>query len=169
MRTTILAVISTCQVEEFVMPFKPVKDFLSYIEECHRALADFYRRLSIEVNNDKVKLLLDFMINKEQLSYLQLHQYKQQAPPSLLETGLDNGFEHNFPTKCQQMTLKAELSIDEVVALAMNFDIQLIELIQTAAYNAPTIEAEIALEKLTNQEEETLHHVVMASHEFEYM
>lgn len=151
------------------MPFKPIKDFLSYIAECHQALADFYLRLSLEVNNEKVKLLLDFMRNKEQLSYLQLHQYTQQAPPGLLETGLDNGFDQSFPMKCQQMKLKSELSLDDVVALAMSFDIQLIELMQTAAYNSPTIEAEIALEKLTNKEEETLHHVVMASHEFEYM
>jgi len=151
------------------MRFKPMKDFLSYIEECHRALADFYLRLSLEVNNEKVKLLLDFMRNKEQLAYLQLHQYTQLAPPSLLETGLDNEFDQSFPIKCQQMKLKAELSLDEVVALAMNLDIQLIELLQTAAHNSPTIEAEIALEELTDQEEETLHHVVLASHEFEYM
>jgi len=151
------------------MHFKPIKDFLSYIEECHQSLADFYLRLSLEVNDEKVKLLLDFMRNKEQLSYLHLHQYKQQAPPSLLETGLDKIFDQSFPMKCQQMKLKAELSIDEVVAMAMNLDIQLIELLQTAAHDSPTIEAEIALEKLTNQEEETLHNVVMASHEFEYM
>ncbi|MFT6927268.1 MAG: hypothetical protein ACJAZP_002898 [Psychromonas sp.] len=151
------------------MRLKPIKDFLYYIAQCHRELADFYLRLSIEVNNDKVKLLLDFMRNKEQLSYLQLQQYTQQAPPGLLETGLDSEFNHNFPMQCQQMALKAELSIDEVVALATNFNIQLIELLQNAAYNSPTIEAEIALEKLTNQEEETLHQVVLASHEFEYM
>jgi hypothetical protein len=40
---------------------------------------------------------------------------------------------------------------------------------QTAAYNSPTIEAELALENLSNQEEETLHQVVIASNEFEYM
>jgi hypothetical protein len=151
------------------MRFKPIKDFLSYIEECHKALADLYFRLSLEANDDKVKLLLDFMRNKEQLSYQHLHEYTQLAPPSLLETWLDKRFDQSFPVKCQQMKLKAELSIDDVIALAMNLDIQLIELLQTTAYNSPTIEAEIALENLTNQEEETLHHVVMASREFEYI
>ena len=37
-------------------------------------------------NDEKVKLLLDFMRNKEQLSYLHLHQYTQQAQISLCLT-----------------------------------------------------------------------------------
>ncbi|WP_028864620.1 hypothetical protein [Psychromonas aquimarina] len=151
------------------MSFKPVKDFLSYIEECHMALADLYLRLSQEASEEKVKLLLDFMRNKEQLSYLNLHDYAEQAPQSLLDTWLDNVFDQSFPMKCQQMKLQPELAIDDVVALAMKLDTQLIELMQTAAYNSPTIEAEVALENLSNREEETLHHVVMASHEFEFM
>jgi len=151
------------------MRFKPIKDFLAYIEECHLALADLYMRLSLEANDERVKLLLDFMRNKEQLSYLHLHEYVQQAPTSLLETWLDNVFEQSFPMKCQQMQLQAELRIEDVVALAMNLDTQLIELLQNAAYSSPTIEAEVALENLTNQEEKTLHQVIMASNEFEYM
>ena len=151
------------------MHFKPIKDFLAYVEQCHKALAALYHRLSLEATDDKVKLFLDFIRNKEQLSYLHLQEYIKVAPQSLLETWLDNMFDQSFPMKCEQMKLQEELSIDDVVALAMKFDIQLIELMQTAAFNSTTIEAEIALENLTNQEEEKLHNVVMARHEFEYM
>ncbi|WP_413700780.1 hypothetical protein ACLKMH_02800 [Psychromonas sp. KJ10-10] len=52
------------------MGFKPIKEFLVYIEECHLALADLYLRLSREVTDEKVKGLLNFMRNKEQLSFL---------------------------------------------------------------------------------------------------
>lgn len=151
------------------MRFKPVKDFLAYIEECHLALADLYLRLGMEANNEKVKLLLDFMRTKEQLSHFHLHEYAQQAPTSILETWLDNVFDESFPMKCQQMNLQTELNIEDVVTLAMSLDTQLIELMQTAAYNSSTIEAELALENLSNQEEETLHQVIIASNEFEYM
>lgn len=151
------------------MRFKPIKDFLAYIEECHLALADLYMRLSLEASDEKVKLLLDFMRNKEQLSYQHLHEYAQQAPTSILETWLDNIFDQSFPLKCQQMQLQTELSIEDVVILAMSFDTQLIELLQNAAYSSPTIEAELALENLTNQEEEAMHRVIMASNEFDYM
>lgn len=151
------------------MRFKPIKDFLAYVEDCHIALAELYQRLSLEVRNDHVKLLLDFMHHKEQLSYLHLHEYAQQAPTSLLETWLDNVFDQSIPLKCQQMKLQPDLNVDDVLALAMTLDMQLIELMQTAAYNSPTIEAEIALENLSNHEEENLHQVVMASNEFEYM
>lgn len=151
------------------MRFKPIKEFLAYIEECHKALADLYLRLSLEATDTKVKLLLDFMRNKEELSYLHLHDYAEQAPISLLETWLDNVFDQSFPMKCQQMKIQPDLAIEDVVALAMKLDMQLIELMQTAAYNSPTIEAELALENLSDQEEETLHQVVIASNEFEFM
>jgi len=151
------------------MHFKPIKDFLIYIEECHVALADLYLRLSQEVADEKVKLLLDFMRNKEKLSYFHLHEYVQQAPISLLETWLDNIFDQSFPMKCHLMQVQPDLSIDDVVALAMKLDMQLIELMQTAAYHSATVEGELALESLSNQEEETLHQVVTASHEFDFM
>ncbi len=151
------------------MRFKPIKEFFTYIEECHVALADLYLRLSLEATDEKVKLLLDFMRNKEQLSYCHLHEYAQQAPASLLETWLDNVFDQSFPMKCELMQAQPNLIIEDVVALAMKLDMQLIEMMQTAAYNSPTIEAEVALENLSNQEEETLHQVVIASHEFEFM
>ncbi len=151
------------------MRFKPIKEFLAYVEECHVALADLYLRLSLEATDEKVKLLLDFMRNKENLSFIHLREYIEQAPPSILETWLDNFFDQSFPMKCQQMNLQPELAIDDVVALAMSLDTQLIEIMQTAAYNSPTIEAELALENLTNHEEEAMHQVIMASHEFEYM
>ncbi|WP_413700781.1 hypothetical protein ACLKMH_02805 [Psychromonas sp. KJ10-10] len=67
------------------------------------------------------------------------------------------------------MQTQPNLSIQDVLGLAMKFDMQLIELTQTTAYNSPTIEAELALENISNQEEEALHQVVTASHEFEYI
>jgi len=151
------------------MHLKLIKDFLTYIEECHIALADLYLRLSLEAIDEKVKLLLDFMRNKERLSYLHLHEYIQQAPISLLETWLENIFDQSFPMKCHLMQTQPDLSIDDVIALAMKLDMQLIELMQTAAYHSATIEGELALQNLSNQEEETLHQVVIASHEFEFM
>ena len=151
------------------MHFKPIKDFLLYIEECHKALADLYQRLSIEATEEKVKLLLEYMKNKETTSYIKLHLYVQHAPVSLLETWLNNVFDQSFPQRCKNLELAPELAIEDVVALAIQLDMQLIEAMQTAAFNSPTVEAEVALENLTNQEEEMLHQVVMASHEFEHM
>ena len=151
------------------MRFKLIREFLTYIEECHLALAELYTRLGLESNDERVKLLLDFMKNKEQLSYQHLHEYVIQAPVSVLETWLDNVFDQSFPMRCQQLQLQAELSIDDIVSLAMNLDTQIIELLQNATYSSPTIEAEVALENLTLHEEKALHQVIMASNEFEYM
>tara|TARA_R110001583_G_scaffold164447_1_gene316928 strand:- start:8884 stop:9339 length:456 start_codon:yes stop_codon:yes gene_type:complete len=151
------------------MRLKLIKDFLLYIEDCHKALADLYQRLSVEANDDKVKLLLEYMKNKEQISYLHLHQYVQQAPLSLLNTWLDNFFDQSFPLRCKELELKPELSVEDVVTLAIQLDMQLIEAMQAAANNSPTIEAEAAIASLTSKEKETLYQVVMASHEFDYL
>jgi len=151
------------------MRLKLIKDFLLYIEDCHQALADLYQRLSLEVNDEKVKLLLEYMKNKEQLSYCYLHQYVQNAPISLLDTWLDNVFDQSFPQRCKNLEMKPELALEDVVTLAIQLDMQLIEAMQLAIVNSPTVEAENALGTLTTKEEETLYQVMMASHEFAYL
>lgn len=151
------------------MHFKPMKDFLLYIENCHKALADLYHRLSVEASDDKVILLLEYMKTKEQLSYINLHEYIQRAPLSLLETWLADFFDQSFPQRCKYLKLKPDLTIEDVVTLAIQLDMQLIKAMQTAAYNSTTTEAEQMLENLSHQEEEMLHQVVIASREFEYV
>ena len=156
-------------IMESVMRFNPIKELLAYIEECHLALADLYLRLSLDVNDDKVKKLLNFMCNREQLSFFNLHEYAEHAPKSLLNTSLESIYDQSLPTKCLTMKTQPNLSIQDALALAMMFDMQLIELAQTTAYNSPTIEAELALENISDQEEEAFHQVVSASHEFDYV
>jgi len=151
------------------MRFKSIRDFLGYIEECHIALVELYKRLSLESNNDKVRLLLYFLENKEQLSYQYIHDYVQQAPLPILETWVDNIFDQSFPLRCQQLQLQADISLDDVIGLAMTFDSQLIELLQDSAHQSPTIAGQEALQNITIQEEQTLHQVIMARNEFEFM
>jgi len=151
------------------MRLTPVKDFLLYIEDCHQALADLYQRLSAEATDHKVTLLLKYMQNQEQLSYKNLNNFVQEASPILLDTWLDNNFDQSFPLRCKGLKLNPELAIKDVVTLSTKLGIQLIELMQTAAFDSHTIEAEIALEHLTDKEEEMLQQAVIVSHEFEYM
>ena len=151
------------------MRFESIRDILGYIEECHIALVELYKRLSLESNDDKVRLLLYFLENKEQLSYQYIHDYVQQAPLPILETWVDNIFDKSFPLRCQQLQLQADISIDDVIGLAMTFDSQLIELLQDSAYKSPTLEGQKALQNITSQEQQTLHQVLMARNEFVYM
>ncbi|TEW53167.1 hypothetical protein E2R68_13505 [Psychromonas sp. RZ22] len=148
---------------------KLIKDFLLYIEDCHKALADLYQRLSLEAGDEKAKLLLEYMKNKEQISYLHLHQLAQQAPISLLNTWLNDFSDHSFPLRCKTFKLKPKLTIENVVTLAIQFDMQLIEIMQTASPKNTTTEVETTIENLISREEEMLHQVVMVSHEFEHM
>lgn len=146
-----------------------VKEFLLYMEICHIALADLYQRLSTEMTDHNVTLLLKHMERKEQLSYENLNNFVRKASPSLLDTWLDNNFDQSFPLRCKDLKLNPELAIKDVVSLAMKHNVQLIDLMQTAAFDSHTIEAELALEQLTNQEEEMLYQALIASHDFEYI
>jgi len=137
------------------------------METCHQALANLYQRLSIQANDHNVKQLLDYMKSKEHLSYKNLSQFTQAAPDSLLNTQLEIGFDKSFSSHCHALKLEAELAIKDVVSLVMQLNIQLIDIMQTAAFDSETIEAEVALEKLIDQEEELLYRAIMTSHEFE--
>jgi len=150
------------------MRLTPVKDFLLYIEDCHLALADLYQRLSTEVTDHNVTLLLKHMQNQEQISRQNLNNFVQEASPALLDTWLDNNFDQNFLLRCKGLKLNSELVIKDVVNLTTKLAVQLIDLMQTAAFNTHTIEAEKALERLTDKQEEMLQQAIIASHEFEY-
>ncbi|MEJ6123756.1 hypothetical protein MT390_18120 [Vibrio sp. 2-Bac 85] len=151
------------------MRSKLIKDFLVYIEDCHKALADLYQRLGEEASDRKTKLLLEYMKNREQISHLNLHQYIKLAPVSLLDTLLDNFFDQSFPQRCKDLELKTDLELEDIVTLAIQLDMQLIEAMKAVANNSPTLEAETAIGQLTSKEEEMLYQVVIASHEFEYL
>ena len=69
----------------------------------------------------------------------------------------------------KELELKPELSIEDVVTLAIQLDMQLIEAMQAVASSSLTLEGETAIENLTSKEEEMLYQVVMASHEFDYL
>ena len=151
------------------MRSKLIKDFLVYIEDCHKALADLYQRLGEEASIRKTKLLLEYMKNREEISYLHLHKYIKHAPVSLLDTLLDNFFDQSFPQQCKALQLKTDLELEDIVTLAIQLDMQLIEVMRAAADSSPTVEAETAIGNLTSKEEEALYQVVMASLEFEYL
>ena len=93
----------------------------------------------------------------------------QEAPLSLLNTHLEDNFDKSLPLRCKGLSFKSEIMIRDIANLVMRLDMQLIDVMQTAAFTSHTIEAEVALEMLTNQEEEMLHQAVMASYEFEYI
>jgi len=151
------------------MRFTSIKEFLTYIKNCHEALAELYERLSTKVTDEKVKHLLEYMKNKEHISYSKIQHYVEKAPESLLETWLDSFLDQNFPQRCKALKLSSEITMVDVVRLAMELDNQLIEAMKKTAINCPIIEAKKALAYLREQEKETLQHIVMTSHEFEYM
>lgn len=146
-----------------------MKDFLVHIEKCHMAMAELYTRLGQESDDEKVKLLLNFMKHKEQLSYQYVHEYVQQAPVSILEAWLDKIDDQNFPMRCQELRLQSDLSLDDVISLTIDLDTELIELLKSTSDDSPTPEIEVALEKLSKKEEKNLHQVIKASLEFEHM
>jgi len=148
------------------MNFRLIKDFLFYVEICHQALANLYQRLSLQTHDHNVKQLLEYMKNKEHISFENLTQFVQSAPDSLLCTPLRIGFDKSFSSHCHSLKLEAELALKDVVSLVMKLNIQLIDIMQTAAFDSETIEAEVALEKLIDQEEELLYKAIIASHEF---
>ena len=145
-----------------------VKDFLLYIEDCHQALADLYQRLSTEVTDHNATLLLKHMQNQEQILCKNLSDFVQEASPTLLDSWLDNNVDKSFLLRCKGLKLNPGLAIKGIVSLITKLGVQLIDLMQTAAFNSHTIEAEIALERLIDKQEEVLQQVVIASHEFEY-
>ncbi|RJG49565.1 hypothetical protein [Motilimonas pumila] len=136
------------------MRFKPIHEFLLYVEQCHAAFASLYRRIAEQQQSDRNILLLQFMQQKERLAVEEIDKYIETADPQLLSTWLKSTFDENIPNECAQMELKPNISIEEVIALAMKLENRLINLMAQLAAQSTTSEIHEALDGLVMHEQQ---------------
>lgn len=136
------------------MRFKPIHEFLLYVEQCHVAFANLYRRIAEQQQNERNIMLLNFMQQKERLAIEEIEKYIETADPQLLSTWLENAFDENIPAECEQMELKPSIGIEEVITLAMKLETRLIDLMAQIATESPTPEVHEALDCLVMHEQQ---------------
>lgn len=104
------------------MRFEQTRDVLNHARDFHRKVSDFYHELEEQSDQKRVRLLLDYMAGREKELADALDDFVNQASTDVLNTWFQ--FTHDDDTlqlNCPDVEVKREMSVDDVMSMAMRF------------------------------------------------
>ena len=119
------------------MAIEQTKDILERARTLHRELSDFYQRLKDDTQRERVKMLLDYLSRHESLMDERLKEYEESAARSLLDTWYKIAPAQEIRRTMENLNLHPDMSVAEVLDIALRLDEVLIELYKQAADLAP--------------------------------
>lgn len=131
-----------------------VRDILNVAVEFHRRLKDFYRRLGEQTDRDRIQILLDHMSRHEEDFEQAMAKYNQERSKELLDTWMQYTPDQRSLDVPEPETLRADMTVDEVVATALDLDEKLVRFYSEAAHLAKTPEVKHLFEELTQQQQD---------------
>jgi len=123
------------------MRFEKTRDVLAHARDFHTKVSALYQRLAAATDNKRIQLVLNYMSQHEQSLEQGLAKYEAESPKSLLDTWFQ--FTHDETTLHalqEDLPQAEELTVDDVIDLAMKCDNCLIELYREMANSADSRE-----------------------------
>jgi len=134
------------------MRIQQLNELLDYVVKCRLETAKLYHRLHNQADSARVKLMLEYFKNHERHRAESLESYIEDAPSKVLETWYKAIVFEDFIALCQQQTLSAVVTEDDVLELYLVLDNKLIGLVESAALASTCNETKGALEDLVRVE-----------------
>lgn len=103
-----------------VMPAESVKQVLDDVKLFYQRLGEFCQQQAGEVEDERVKMLLEYLSEQETLLETGLASYESLADSSVLNFWFQYGGSEALLKKLDTLTLDSKRSIDDVIALAMD-------------------------------------------------
>ncbi|MGF1612384.1 MAG: hypothetical protein ACFCVA_00340 [Gammaproteobacteria bacterium] len=116
--------------------FERTQDVLDHARSFHHQVADLYQRLEDRTEKERVKLLLDYLQRHEKHLEESLSQYEEGASKRVLDTWFQYSLEQDPSDILADIELKKDMSVDDVVRLALRLDDYLIDLCKSMADRA---------------------------------
>ena len=133
---------------------KQVRDFLDFGKDLHAEVRKLYTRLGDSTEQDRVRMLLDFLERHEQHMVQTLARFEHESHAGLLNGWLEYLPALDVDTVFETCRLSEQSSTDEIVAAAMNFDETLVRLYQEMAEKAVDARTRALFQDLVNLEQQ---------------
>jgi rubrerythrin len=108
--------------------FEQVIDVLDYGRKLHIQLREFYNSLHYESEQTRVKMLLDYLSSHERNREIALERFEEESRQSILNLWLQYAPPSHVEDLLNHCAIRSDLTVDDVVKMAMTFDDALIEL-----------------------------------------
>ncbi len=120
------------------MSNEQTRDILEHARQFHRQVSEFYSQLRCQAEKERIKMLLDYMIRHEDNMVKALEDFERSAPKHLLGACFKVG--RQFRPCCdvvRELNISADMSVDEVIQIGLEFNDCLIAVYKDRAENAP--------------------------------
>lgn len=136
------------------MAFETTKDVLDHAREFHIQLSDFYSLLSRKSEKQRIKLLLDYMSQHEKYLEETLARYEEEVSGKLLNTWFQYPPPKEILDTCRKVSISKtdDLTVDDVIEMAVKLDQCLIDLYKEMIKNSETDEMREVFSNLMEME-----------------
>ena len=141
------------------MAIKQTRDVLDYVRDFHKKLGDFYDDLADHQDKERIKMLLTYMARHEKYLEEMLDEYEKNASKKVMDSWLQCAPEMEMVDIFATVKLDPDMSVDDIISLAVKLDDYLIEVYRKVADSAELEEVKNIFTKLLekeNQEKYTL-------------
>ena len=142
------------------MAIKNTRDVLDYVREYHKKLSDFYHKLADQTHRERVKILLDYMARHERHFEESLAAYEKDASKTVMDSWLQCAPDIDIDDTFTDVNLESDMSVDDVVNLAVKFDNYVIELYKKIADSCELTETKNVFTKLLEMENHEKYNLV---------
>ncbi len=120
--------------------FETTRDIIDLARRFHGEVSAFYEHLGNQASKGRVKLLLQYMSRHEKHLERCLEEYEQDASERILATWFQYAPATTPIEHLQTVQLEPEMSIDDVVEVALRLDECLVDLYREVAEQADSRE-----------------------------
>jgi rubrerythrin len=107
--------------------YKRARDVLNMIRRFHQQLAEFYAQLSAISEKQRVRMLLGYMSRHEKNFERALAEYDQETASKVLDAWIQYAPDGRILSIPEAKDLHSDMSVDDVVDIAMELDDHLIK------------------------------------------
>ncbi|GGI70568.1 hypothetical protein GCM10007978_05650 [Shewanella hanedai] len=134
------------------MRFQQLSELLSYVATCRHEMANLYGRLLTDADSSRVKMMLVYFRQHQNSVAEQLENYIDEAPKKVLDTWYKGITFEDFIRRCNDITLTANMSVEDILETHLDLDNRLIDLLQKTAEHSSSNEIAGALNDLVRVE-----------------
>lgn len=140
--------------------FEQVKDVLDYGIKLHSELTELYASLNRQNDQTRVKMLLDYLSRHEKNREQAMQRFEDGSRKSILNFWLQYSPGSNVEQLLRDYAVRADMSVDDVIKIAMAFDDAMIELYKGAALIVDDPHAREVFTNLAEMEEQEKHRFI---------
>lgn len=132
--------------------FEQVKDVLAYGIDLHTRLRDVYEQLGQQSEQTRVKMVLDYLSRHERNRQQAMERFGEGTRRKILDQWLQYAPSSDIEQLLAASTSRSNLTVDDVISLAMRFDDALIAIYRETATETDDTQAREVFQNLAEME-----------------